>query len=63
MLKLMPENTVRKIDSSGRISMPKGMKDRLGFDKGTALAWYTIMDTETDEIYVAFKKVEIEDES
>lgn len=58
MLKLMPENTSRKIDVSGRISMPKGMKDRLGYAVGTELEFFTLLDTDTDETYVVFKKVE-----
>lgn len=58
MLKLIPENTCRKIDVSGRISMPKGMKDRLGYMIGTELEFFTLLDTDTDETYIVFKKVE-----
>ena len=58
MFKLIPEHASRKIDVSGRISMPKAMKDRFGYAVGTELEFFTLLDTDTDETYIVFKKVE-----
>jgi AbrB family looped-hinge helix DNA binding protein len=36
-MQLIPENTSRKIDSLGRITLPKGLRDRLSLVEGTDL--------------------------
>ena len=51
------ENTPRKIDASGRISVPKNMKNRLGFNDGDKIDFYTITD-DNGEIYIGIKLVD-----
>lgn len=36
------ENAIRKIDASGRIIIPKGLRDRLGIIEGDEMEFYTI---------------------
>jgi AbrB family looped-hinge helix DNA binding protein len=53
-MELIKENTTRKIDSMGRVSIPKSIRDRLGLREGEEIEVYTIKDgTNT---YVAFAK-------
>ena len=42
-MQLINENTSRKIDSLGRISIPKGMRDRMGMPENTELIFYTLI--------------------
>jgi len=42
-MQLVNENVSRKIDSLGRISIPKGLRDRLGMTTDTELNFYTLM--------------------
>ncbi len=42
-MQLVNENVSRKIDSLGRISIPKGLRDRLGMATDTELNFYTLM--------------------
>lgn len=57
MVSFLCENTPRKIDASGRISIPKNMKNRLGFEDGDKIDFYTITD-DNGEIYIGIKVVE-----
>ena len=50
------ENTPRKIDASGRISIPQNMKNRLDFKNGDKIDFYTITD-DNGEIYIGIKNV------
>jgi AbrB family looped-hinge helix DNA binding protein len=43
-VKLTPENTTRKIDSLGRVSIPKSMRSRLGIEDGAEMAFYLLED-------------------
>ena len=42
-MQLINENTSRKIDSLGRISIPKGMRDRMQMPENTELNFYTLI--------------------
>ena len=50
------ENTPRKIDASGRISIPQNMKNRLGINVGDKIDFYTIIDDDGNT-YVGIKVV------
>ena len=41
MKQLIPENTSRKIDSLGRITIPKGLRDRMFLEEGSDLELFT----------------------
>ena len=56
-MNIVCENTPRKIDASGRISVPKNMKNRLGFNDGDKIDFYTITD-DNGEIYIGIKLVD-----
>lgn len=51
---LMRENTSRKVDALGRISIPKGMRDRLEIDTNEELEFFT-MRFENDT-YICMRK-------
>lgn len=38
---LIPENTTRKIDSLGRITLPKGLRDRMFLSENAELEFFT----------------------
>lgn len=42
MIELTPENTSRKLDSLGRIVIPKGLRTRLGISEADELQFYTM---------------------
>lgn len=41
-MELNKENATRKIDSLGRVSIPKGMRDRLELKEGDEVEFYTL---------------------
>jgi AbrB family looped-hinge helix DNA binding protein len=41
---MVSENIIRKIDSLGRITLPKGLRDRMGFIEGTEIEILTDKD-------------------
>lgn len=43
MVQLIPENTSKKVDSLGRITLPKGMRARLNVTDGTEMEFFTLM--------------------
>lgn len=51
-MELIKENTTRKIDSLGRVSIPKGIRDRLMLKEGDEVDFYTLRDGDMN--YVAF---------
>lgn len=55
-MELIKENTTRKIDSMGRVSIPKSIRDRLGLREGEEIEVFTIRDGANT--YVAFGKQE-----
>lgn len=53
-MELIKENTTRKLDSLGRVSIPKSMRDRLGLKDGDEVEFYMLRDG--DNGYVALGK-------
>ncbi len=51
------ENTPRKIDASGRISIPQNMKNRLNMNVGDKVDFYTISDDDGNT-YVGIRVIE-----
>ena len=51
-MKLIKENTTRKVDTLGRVSIPKGMRDRLGIKELDEVEFYLLED-DGGEQYVA----------
>jgi len=41
-LELLKENTTRKVDSLGRVSIPKGMRDRLNIQTNDEVEFYLL---------------------
>lgn len=50
-MELIKENTFRKVDSLGRVSIPKGMRDRLGINEGEEVEFY-LLNTDAGEQFV-----------
>ena len=51
-LNMVPENTTRKIDSLGRISFPKGIRDRFEIESSEDFEWYVGTTNEGDEYII-----------
>ena len=51
-LNMVPENTTRKIDSLGRISFPKGIRDRFEIATSEDFEWYVGTTEEGDEYII-----------
>ena len=49
-MQLINENTSRKIDSLGRVSIPKGMRDRMEMPQDTELNFYTLITDKGDQM-------------
>ena len=41
-MELLKENTTRKVDSLGRVSIPKSMRDRLDINEGDEVEFYLL---------------------
>ena len=41
-MELLKENTSRKVDSLGRVSIPKSMRDRLDINEGDEVEFYLL---------------------
>jgi len=39
---ITPENAIRKLDSQGRVIIPKGIRDRMQIDIGDEIEFFTI---------------------
>ena len=52
-MELINENTTRKIDTLGRVSIPKGMRNRLRLEPNDELEFYTLRDNGQDYICCA----------
>ena len=50
-MELIKENTTRKVDSLGRVSIPKGMRDRLEINEGDEVEFY-LLTADDGEQYV-----------
>ena len=48
-MEIIKENTTRKIDSLGRISIPKGMRDRLEIKTGDEMEFALVVDENGDK--------------
>lgn len=53
-MRMTKENASRKIDSLGRVSVPKSMRDRLSIKEGDIVDFY-LLESE-DQCYVCFGK-------
>jgi len=51
-MKLYKENATRKVDTLGRVSIPKGMRDRLGIKELDEVEFY-MLENDDGEQYVA----------
>ena len=51
-MKVFAENDSRKIDSLGRVTIPKGMRNRWGLREGDEMWFFTILDRDGTE-YIA----------
>lgn len=58
-MKLIKENVSRKIDSLGRVSVPKSLRDRLEIREGDMIDFFLLEDE--DRFYVSFRKHTDED--
>ena len=56
-MKLTKENTTRKIDTLGRVSIPKGMRDRLGLRELNEVEFFLLEDDDGDQ-YVCLRNVD-----
>lgn len=65
-MKLRPENDNKKIDSLGRIVLPKSLRLRLGINTGDEVELYTtdvaVKDGGTRDAIVILPKAKVEDE-
>ncbi len=52
-MELNKENVTRKIDSMGRVAIPKSMRDRLEMREGDEVEFY-LLKHDTGEYYVCF---------
>ena len=52
-MELINENTTRKIDKLGRVSIPKGLRNRLRLEENDELEFYTLRDSGMDYICCA----------
>lgn len=59
MIEFIAENTTRKIDSLGRIGVPKGIRNRMRLDVNQEMEFYTLR-AEDGREFVAFCPVESE---
>ncbi len=48
-MEIIKENTTRKLDSLGRISIPKGMRDRLEIKTGDEMEFALVVDENGDK--------------
>lgn len=55
-MKLQYENQSRRIDNLGRVTIPKPMRDRLGWDVNTDVEFYTM-----DDNYVVVSRGKMRD--
>lgn len=56
MAQLVPENQKRKLDSLGRITIPKGLRDRLFINNDDEFEFYTI--NEGGKTYICLEVVD-----
>lgn len=47
---LIPEKITRRIDSCGRVSLPKNLRSKYGMNEGEELEFFTLY--EGDKVYV-----------
>ena len=59
-MELIKENTTRKVDSLGRVSIPKGIRNRNNVNVNDELEFYTLRDHGKE--YICCAKVQNDDE-
>lgn len=52
-MELLKENAKRKIDSLGRVNIPKGLRDRLELVEGSEVEFY-VLNADNGEQFVCF---------
>jgi len=57
-MELIKENTTRKVDSLGRVSIPKSMRDRLMIKEGDEVEFFMLRDGDTNYVVVGKPGVE-----
>ena len=60
-MEIISENTVRKVDSLGRIGVPKGIRNRMRIGVNQEMEFFTARDADGKE-YVLFSPVNREDD-
>ena len=59
-MRLISENTSRKVDTLGRVSIPKSMRDRLRIEVNDEVEIFLLENN--DDYYVALKTIKIPEE-
>lgn len=59
---LIDEKVTRRVDSCGRISLPKHLRVKFDIDIGEEVEFYIYRRKEDGQAYICLKKREVEDE-
>lgn len=58
--KLRPENVIKKIDNLGRVTLPKGLRNRLMLNAGSEVELFVL--EQNDDVYICLKVLGAEPE-
>lgn len=59
-MRIRPENTTRKIDALGRVTIPKGLRDRMGIRENDDMELFTMESGGREYICLSSAQVEID---
>ena len=60
---LIPEKMSRRIDSCGRVSLPKNLRSKYGMVEGEELEFYTLYEGNKVYVCLALKEYDAEDQN